>query len=48
METYIEYGVYVVSDLKVKKDGRYRVFLENLGAKKAIAGGHYMVIMEEE
>lgn len=47
-ETYIENGVNLVSHLKVKKDGRYRVFLENLGAKKAIAGGHYMVITEEE
>lgn len=47
-ETYIEHGVNLVSHLKVKKDGRYRVFLENLGAKKAIAGGHYMVITEEE
>ena len=47
-ETYIENGVNLVSHLKVKKDGRYRVFLENLGAKKAIAGGHYMVITEEK
>ena len=37
-ETYIENGVNLVSHLKVKKDGRYRVFLENLGAKKSDSG----------
>ena len=33
-ETYIENGVNLVSHLKVKKDGRYRVFIENQGTKK--------------
>ena len=46
-ETYIENGVNLVSDLKVKKSGQYRVFLENQGKKKAVAGGYYMVVTEE-
>ncbi len=46
-ETYIENGVNLVSVLKVKKDGRYRVFIENQGTKKAIAGGYYWVETEK-
>lgn len=46
-ETYIENGVNLVSVLKVKKDGRYRVFIENQGTKKAVAGGYYCVVTEE-
>ena len=46
-ETYIENGVNLVSDLKVKKSGQYRVFLENQGKKKEVAGGYYMVVTEE-
>ena len=47
-ETYIENGVNLVSVLKVKKDGRYRVFIENQGTKKAIAGGYYWVETEKQ
>lgn len=47
-ETYIANGTHLGSDLEIKKDGRYRVFLENQGKKKAVVGGYYMVVTEEE
>ena len=47
-ETYIANGTHLGSDLEIKKDGRYRVFLENQGKKKAVVGGYYVVVTEEE
>ena len=46
-ETYIANGINLVSDLKVKKGGQYRVFIENQGKKKAIVGGYYMIVAEK-
>ena len=50
-ETYIENGVNLVSVLKVKKDGRYRVFIENQGRKKdnsrgILLGGNGEIVEE--
>ena len=47
-DTFIANGTHVGSDLDIKIDGRYGVFLENQGKKKAVVGGYYVVVTEEE